>query len=74
MRPIYEIAREISKDWPAPFFGAVPYLRAMMTLDKVTDEYGFDSAKSIIRYFLANARTWKGETAKRIKAELKSML
>ena len=74
MRPIYEIAKEIKKDWTKPYFGAVPYLQAMQTLSGQNDVYGFDSAKSIINYFLANAGSWRGETAKRIKAELKQMV
>jgi hypothetical protein len=72
-RPIYEIAREIKKDWAKPFFGAVPYLAAMRELNKITDDYGYDSAQSVVLYFLANASTWRGENAKRIKAELKKM-
>jgi hypothetical protein len=27
----------------------------------------------VVLYFLSNARTWKGEVAKRVKAELKKM-
>jgi len=27
-----------------------------------------------VRYFLSNATTWRGDTARRIKAELKEML
>ena len=74
-RPIYEIAAEIRKDWGAKvYFGAKPYLDAMTTLDTINDNYGLDSAKSIIRYFLGNASTWRGETAKRIKTELKAMV
>ncbi len=73
-RPIYVIANEIKKDWTKVYFGAVPYLDAMQTLDKVTDKYGWDDAKSIINYFLANASTWRGEKAKQIKAELKVMV
>lgn len=77
-RPLYEIASEIRKDWRATskngiYFGAVPYLDAMGTLDSINGSYGMDSAKSIVCYFLANAGTWKGETAKRVKAELKAM-
>jgi hypothetical protein len=72
-RPLYEIAREIKKDWQKVYFGAVPYLQAMQTLDSIDDNYGMDSAKSIVNYFLANASTWRGEVAKRIKAELKAM-
>lgn len=73
-RPLYEIAREIRQDWGGKiYFGAVPYLQAMATLNSIEDNYGMDSGKSIVLYFLANAQTWRGETAKRVKAELKSM-
>ena len=77
-RPLYEIAQEIRQDWNAKskngiYFGAVPYLDAMSSLDKPTERYGYDSGKSIILYFLGNASTWKGDTAKRVKAELKEM-
>lgn len=73
-RPIYEIARDIKRDWKNIYFGAKPYLQAMETIDKITDMYMYDSAKSIVLYFLSNASTWRGETAKRIKSELKGML
>ena len=72
-RPIYEIAKEIRKDWKNIYFGAVPYVDAMQELNQITDKYYLDSAKSVILYFLANASAWRGETAKRIKAELKAM-
>lgn len=74
VRPLYEIAKEIRRTWPKVYFGAVPYLQAMATLDKVTDTYVMDSGKSIVNYFLANAGTWRGDDAKRIKAELKAMV
>jgi hypothetical protein len=73
VRPLHEIADEIYQDWSKVYFGAVPYLDAMASLNKITDNYYFDSAKTIVLYFLSNAGTWKGETAKRIKAELKAM-
>lgn len=73
MRPICEIAREIRKDWKKVNFAAKPYLDAMMSLESIDDRYYFDSAKSVVLYFLSNAGTWRGETAKRIKAELKEM-
>jgi len=73
-RTIRQIAREISQDWKKVNFGAVPYLRAMHSLEKVTDMYGCDDAKGIIAYFLCNASTWRGETAKRIKKELKELI
>ena len=73
-RSLSEIAREIRKDWGAKVnFAAKPYLDAMATLDSINDNYGWDSGKMIVLYFLSNASTWRGETAKRIKAELKAM-
>lgn len=72
-RPLKEIAKEIAADWKKPHFGAVPYLDAMKTLDSINDNYFFDSGKSIVLYFLANAGTWKGENARRIKKELKQL-
>lgn len=42
----------------------------MYSLNSVSDNYGADSGKSIVAYFLSNAATWKGETAKAIKKEL----
>jgi hypothetical protein len=73
-RPIHAIAREIAMNWPKPYFGAEPYLDAMRSLNSLSDNYYDDSAESIVRYFLSNAMTWKGEAARRIKAELNSML
>jgi len=72
-RPLYEIAREIKNDWKNVNFAAKPYLDAMATLNSINDMYMFDTAKSVVLYFIANAATWRGETAKRIKAELKAM-
>jgi hypothetical protein len=73
-RPIYTIADEITASWPKPYFGAVPYLEAMRMLDSVDDNYGEDSGSSIVMYFLANANTWRGEIARRVKGELKNHL
>lgn len=73
-RPVYQIAREIRKDWKNIYFGAKPYLDAMGGLDNINDNYYQDSGKSVVRYFLSNASSWRGDTAKRIKAELKNML
>lgn len=73
-RPLFTIAREIKATWKKPYFGVVPYLDAMLELNRIEDKYFFDSAESVVQYFLANAGTWRGDDAKRIKAELKSML
>lgn len=72
-RPLYEIAREIRKEWTKVYFGAVPYLDAMAEIDKVTDRYYCEDGKTQVLYFLANASTFRGEAAKRIKAELKKL-
>jgi hypothetical protein len=73
-RPLHEIAAEIRADWKKPNFGAVPYLDAMRYLGTLNDKYGADSAESIVLYFLANANAWRGDTARRIKAELRAMV
>jgi hypothetical protein len=73
VRPLSEIAAEVRKDWKKVYFGAVPYLEAMETLGSIDENYFCDSAESVVLYFLANANTWRGETARRVKAELKKM-
>jgi len=73
-RPLSQIAGEIARDWKNPYFGAVPYLNAMHYLNDMNDKYGLDSASSIVMYFLSNATTWRGETARKVKAELKAMM
>jgi hypothetical protein len=72
-RPIHEIAHEIQRNWPKPYFGAVPYLDAMLWLNTIDNNYGADSGKEIVLYFLSNASTWRGEAARRLKAELKQI-
>jgi len=73
-RSLSTIAIEIHRDWKKMYFGAVPYVDAMSTLDKITDNYIMDSGRSIVAYFLANATTWRGEKAREIKKELNDML
>ena len=73
-RSLSTIAAEIRKDWGSKVnFAAKPYLSAMAGLDSITDQYGYDDARSIVLYFLSNASSWRGDTAKRVKAELKAM-
>lgn len=71
---ISEIAQVIRKDWRTQgkgiYFGAKPYLEALECLQTVSDNYGLDSGRSMVAYFLSNASTWKGETAKAVKKEL----
>lgn len=73
VRSLSVIAREVKSDWKNVNFGAKPYLDAMSQLESISDNYYQDSGKSIVLYFLSNATTWRGEVAKRIKAELKAM-
>lgn len=74
-RRIFEIARDIQKEWgDKVYFGAKPYLEAMLFLSTPKDKYGFDSASEIVNYFLANASTFRGDNAKKLKSELKEIL
>lgn len=73
-RPLYTIARDIHKHWTKPYFGAVPYIRAMYELSTLNGMYGADDARSIVAYFLSNAATWRGADARRVKKELSDML
>lgn len=73
-RPLSEIAVEIRMNWKPVNYAAQPYLDAMRELDSIDDNYYADTGSSVVAYFLANAGTWRGETARRIKAELNAML
>ena len=74
MRTISEIAGEIESTWANVNYAARPYLDAMHSLSSVRDYFGSDSADSVVIYFLSNARAYRGDDAKRIKAELKAMV
>ena len=73
-KPIYLIANEIRREWKNVNYAAQPYLSAMLLLSNVNDSYGYDSASNVIRYFLSNASGFRGEKAKELKNELKSLL
>lgn len=78
-RPLHEIAKEIRVAWSAQTAnGRVPiyadaYLRPLETLTSITDNYHLDSAKSVVLYLLANMNSFRGEDARRLKAELKTI-
>ena len=74
VRPISEIATEVFRTWRPMSQHAKPYAEAMLSLTYATDMYGWDTGKEIIRYFLGNATSWRGDDARRIKAELKLAL
>lgn len=76
-RPLHYIADVIQRDgrnWGANAYAMAPYVDAMRYVSAMTDRYMGDSARSIVAYFLSNASSWRGETARAIKAELKAML
>jgi hypothetical protein len=74
MRTLHEITCEIRKDWKPVHYTAKPYLEAMEQLNSISDDYYLDSGTSMVLYFLSNAQTWKGEVARRCKAELNTMV
>lgn len=86
-RPLHVIADEIGRDWPRVLdagiesgFGRIgqhpanPYWSAMRTLSTLDDSVGWDDARRIVLTFLSNAGQWKGETARRVKDELRAAL
>jgi len=76
-RSLATIAQEIESDWSKKGRGvspyARPYLDAMKTMGSITENYFHDSGVSVVLYFLANAGAWRGDVARRVKAELKGM-
>ena len=74
-RPLSVIAAEVLRLWTSPAnYAAKPYLRAMLSLRTVADNYGADSGEFIVLYALSNMQTWRGDDARRIKKELKAHL
>lgn len=75
---IRDIALRILADWrtigKGVNFAAAPYLDAMLTMESIDDRYFADDGHMIVRYFLSNAGSYRGETAKALKAELKRRL
>ena len=75
-RTFRQIAKDIKSTWLNIYFGAVPYLEAMLELDTTDPNamYYYDRAEDIALYFLANASTFRGNDAKRLKEELKKLI
>lgn len=79
-RPLNRIAAEVMVEWtnvirhtnrrPAYMVHAWPYLDAMLQMDDIAKPYGLEEGVFVVLYFLNNATPWRGEVAKRIKAEL----
>jgi hypothetical protein len=73
VRPLHVIARDIYQAWPKVNYAAKPYLEAMRDLSSINDKYGYDDARSIVLYFLSNASSFRGDSAKTLKLELKTI-
>lgn len=73
-RNLSEIAKDIRSNWKNVYLGAEPYLQAMEQIHSPEPDapYIFEDAETVVMYFLANAKYWRGETAKTIKKELKN--
>jgi len=73
-KSLSSIASIVRRDWKKVNFAAKPYLDALGSLDKISDNYGADSGESIVAYFLGNAHSWRGPVAKGVKSELNRRL
>ena len=73
-RPLSQIAWEIKKYWPKPYFGADPYLAAMLDIDSTSKKYVYlcEPAEYIVNGFLSNCSNWRGPEARALKDELKA--
>ena len=52
----------------------MPYLKPMLSLTTVNENYGYDSGESVVLYALSNLSQYRGENARAYKAELKEHL
>jgi hypothetical protein len=68
MRSIADIAYDIRKAWAKPSPYALPYLQHMLA------PWGHETARDAALYFLSNANGWRGDDARRLKAELKAAI
>jgi hypothetical protein len=68
--------RELREWREVVYFGAVPYLEALLQLvnQEVTPNYGYDTTDSVILYALSNMAAFRGPEAKALKAELRTHL
>jgi hypothetical protein len=71
---VSEIAYAIAKDWQNISPYAADYLNAMKEINDIEGNYIHDSAKSVVLYFLANAGSYRGESARAYKDLLKKMI
>jgi hypothetical protein len=79
-RPLAAIAAEIVKDYEIKgkpvYFAAKPYVDAMrfMPTTNLDGRFYDDTADELVIRLLGNLSTWRGETATRVKTELRAAL
>ena len=73
-RSLNAIAKDIRQSWKSIYWAADPYVEALEFLNRIEDTYIVGNGVSVVEGFLANAGSFRGEDARRIKAELKAIL
>lgn len=63
-----------AKHWRQKYVHALAYVEPMLCLNGMDENYGMDSARSVVAYGLGNLTTWRGDKAREIKKELNGML
>lgn len=71
---ISKIAEFIKNDWPKINIYANEYLKAMLKINSINDNYYDDTAREVVLYFLSNSRSYRGENAKIVKARLNQLI
>jgi len=80
MKPLNQLAAAILTDWkdnPSSAFyriSAKPYVEAMLTMHNCEDYYGMEYGDMIVARALNALHQWRGETARKVKAELNEHL
>lgn len=73
---VQQIVALVYDDWDDVHPSAATYLNALDVNDcrELADPVGNETADLQLRYFLAHAASWRGETARAVKAELRRRL
>lgn len=76
VRPVHQIADEITKLWKDAPGTVTPYLKAMRQISSVADTYGHDDGREIVLKFLdvPEVGEWDGPDADRLKGDLKAAM
>lgn len=68
---MYEALRTHPGKTPTWVAYAKPYVKALSYCPSVDSTYGLEDARGIALYALSNLTSWRGEHARRLKADLK---